>query len=102
MLRLWPPKEKNAIGAGTPALMPIMPHSISLRNFRAAPPEAVKIELPLPKGVALAKAMASSSDAARMTDNTGPKISSWAMRMAGVTSSNTVGPTKKTSGNPSA
>ena len=42
----------------------------------------------------LAIRTASSSSSNVMTDRTGPKISSWAIRMSGVTSVNTVGSMK--------
>ena len=43
---------------------------------RAASPLEVKIAVPLPYGLALISAIASSTVSARSTDSTGPKISS--------------------------
>lgn len=48
-----PEKGKRATGAGTPILMPIMPHSTSRANLRAAPPSCVKSVAALPKGRAV-------------------------------------------------
>jgi hypothetical protein len=52
-----------------------------------------KIDAPLPKRLRLTTAMASSSDLVRITDRTGPKTSSRATSISGVTSSRMVGPT---------
>ena len=43
-----PENGKNATGAATPTLTPIMPTCTSWRYFRAAPPSSVKIDVPLP------------------------------------------------------
>ena len=43
-----PVKGNQAIGAGTPTLMPIMPALKWCLNCRAAQPLRVKIEAPLP------------------------------------------------------
>ena len=56
--------------------MPIMPTLTPRWNCRAASPLLVKIAVPLPYGLALTSAMASSTVSARSTDSTGPKISS--------------------------
>jgi hypothetical protein len=45
-------------------------------NRRAASPEAVNTAVPLPYGLALTSAIASSTESARSTESTGPKISS--------------------------
>ena len=58
----------------------------------------VKIEVALAFGCASIIRKASSRSLAGHTDATGPKISSRPIVMAGVTSSNTVGPMKKPSG----
>src|SRR5215472_11796356 len=43
-----PLKGNQAMEAGTPTLMPTMPHLIRCLNSRAALPEQVKMEAPLP------------------------------------------------------
>src|SRR6266481_4104117 len=45
-----PVKGNQAIGAGTPTLMPIMPALKRCLNWRAVQPLRVKIEAPLPYG----------------------------------------------------
>ena len=45
-------------------------------NRRAASPLEVKMAVPLPYGLALTRRIASSTESARSTDSTGPKISS--------------------------
>ncbi|MNE97547.1 hypothetical protein D3C80_1959160 [compost metagenome] len=57
-------------------MMPTWPTSISSWKWRAAAPERVNRAVPLPLGLALMKAMASSRVAALTTQSTGPKISS--------------------------
>src|SRR5215831_17955621 len=52
------------------------PDFISFSKRRAAPPEFVKIAVPLPYGFLLTSAIACSSVSTRRTTRTGPKISS--------------------------
>ena len=53
----------------------------------------MKIDVPLPKRLALTISIASSSEAACTTVRTGPKTSSWTIGAPGETSSRMVGPT---------
>ena len=53
-----------------------MPTCTSCWKRRAAPPSFVKIAVPLPKAPELIISSPSSYPATRMTDSTGPKISS--------------------------
>ena len=55
--------------------MPIMPTLTPRWNRRAASPLEVKIAVPLPYGLALTIAIASSTVSTRSTESTGPKIS---------------------------
>src|SRR5919108_5445244 len=71
-----PENGKNATGAATPMLTPTIPTSTSWRKWRTAEPDSVKIDTPLPKRLALTISIASSSESARPTDRTGPKIPS--------------------------
>ncbi|MCY1448411.1 hypothetical protein D9M71_650740 [compost metagenome] len=71
-----PVKENSGTGTGIGTLMPTWPTSISSWKCRAAAPERVKRAVPLPLGLALIRAMASSMVAACMTQSTGPKTSS--------------------------
>ena len=71
-----------------------MPASISRMKRRARPRSRVTTDALRPKRVSLASATASSKSLASSTATTGPKISSWAMRMSGRTPSKTVGATK--------
>ena len=54
----------------------------------------MKIDEDRPNSTPFATSIASSNPSTRMTDTTGPKISSWAMRVWAFTWSNTVGSTK--------
>src|SRR5262245_14012673 len=96
-----PPKEWYAIGTGIGTLTPIMPTVTSRWNRRAASPLAVKTAVPLPYGLALMSAIASSRVSTRVTTSTGPKISSRYASISAVTWSSTVGPTKNPSSYPS-
>ena len=58
----------------------------------------MKIDVPLPKRLALTISIAWSRDSAWITHRTGPNTSSWAIAMSGVTPSSTVGPRKAPSG----
>ena len=58
----------------------------------------MKIDVPLPYRVPFTMSIACSSESAWMTVSTGPKISSCATSMSGVTLSRIVGPTKAPSG----
>ena len=49
---------------------------LDLIAMRAAAPLAVKMEVPLPQGCSLIRAMASYSESTHNTHSTGPKISS--------------------------
>ena len=55
-----PPKLNAATGTGIGTLIPTIPTSTSCSNRRAAPPSRVKIATPLPYGLALTSASASS------------------------------------------
>ena len=57
--------------------MPTWPTLMSCWYLRAAQPLLVKMEVPLPLGLRLMKAMASSSVSTHTTLSTGPKISCW-------------------------
>ena len=70
-----PVNENSGTGTGIGTLMPTWPTSISSSNRRAAAPDWVKIEVPLPLGLALIRAMASSMVSAEAMHSTGPKIS---------------------------
>mmetsp|Transcript_3812 Transcript_3812/g.9018 ORF Transcript_3812/g.9018 Transcript_3812/m.9018 type:complete len:212 (-) Transcript_3812:1100-1735(-) len=70
-----PLKLNMGSGTGIGTLMPTFPQSTSFWNFRAAAPDFVKRAAPLPYGLALVKAMASSSDSANKTLNTGANSS---------------------------
>ena len=64
------------MGTGMATLIPTMPTVTSRRKRRAAAPSRVKMAVPLPKGLAFTRAMASSRVSTRSTERTGPKISS--------------------------
>ncbi|MNN93843.1 hypothetical protein D3C81_2123710 [compost metagenome] len=68
-------KLKNGTGTGIGMLIPTWPTSISFWNLRAAAPLWVNRPVPLPNGLALTRAMASSSVLTSSTTSTGPKIS---------------------------
>ena len=64
---------------------PTIPHSIRDAYSRADFPSLVKIEVVLPNFELFTSSIASSSVFTRITDSTGPKISSFAMVISGVT-----------------
>src|SRR6266536_2556694 len=96
-----PPKEWYAIGTGIGTLTPIIPTVTSRWNRRADSPLEVNTAVPLPYGLALIRAIASSRVSTLVTTSTGPKISSRYASICAVTWSSTVGPTKKPSSCPS-
>ncbi|MNH36891.1 hypothetical protein D3C79_977310 [compost metagenome] len=89
-----PVKLKNGTGTGIGMLMPTWPMSISLWNLRAAAPLWVNRPVPLPNGLALTRAMASSRVSTSRVTSTGPKISWVYTCMSVFTPENRVGPTK--------
>jgi len=64
--------------------------STKRKSFAGSP---VKIDDDRPNCTPFATSIASSKPFTRMTETTGPKISSWAMRVCALTWSNTVGST---------
>ena len=89
-----PVNEKKGSGTGIGTLTPTMPASTSLANLRAAPPDRVKIAAPLPCGLALGTAMASSRLAASRQTSAGAKTSSSYAGMPGLTFERIVGAMK--------
>ena len=82
-------------------LIETWPASIRRARRTALPTSAVHTEATRPYWVPLAIRSASSSSSAPSTESTGPKISSWAMRISDETSSKIVGATKKPPSYPS-
>ena len=78
-------------------LMPTIPASTRDEYSRAAFPLPVKMDVAFPKRELFTSVMASSSVFTRITESTGPKISSRAMVISGRTLSKIVGPRKKPS-----
>ncbi len=94
LLPLKPPKGTWGSAPAVCELTWTMPASISFTKRRARPRSRVTIDALRPNRVWLARRTASSKSFASMIPTTGPKISSWAMRMSGPTRSKTVGATK--------
>ena len=90
---LEPPNGIWASPPGVPLLTCTMPVSMCSTNRKSLAGSPVKIEDERPNFTPLAASMASSKPGTRMTETTGPKISSWAMRVDARTWSNTVGST---------
>src|SRR5260221_6547810 len=80
-----PPKLNGSRGTGTPTFTPTIPALAFSMTYRATAPLSVKMLAALPYGEPFSTASASSTSFARMMTITGPKTSSWAMRMSGVT-----------------